>query len=148
MNQFTYRVSYLLQARRLWIKINHLWILTVPGCHSICWLCNTSVFYTWLCVTQPIGPFCFQSQVQLWKSLKYTRQSFVFVCVSVPHRWFLIIKLGTMTASDMIMHHVLITLTLTFIQGHTDLNHENNKCLISENVQANCPSSLLWRYSR
>ena len=30
-----------------------------------------------------------------------------------------IIKFGTVTASDMIMHHVLIILTLTFIQGHT-----------------------------
>ena len=28
------------------------------------------------------------------------------------------------------MHHVIIMLTLIFIQGHTDLNHENNKCLI------------------
>ena len=35
------------------------------------------------------------------------------------------------------MHHVLIILTLTFIQGHTDLNHENNKYLIiSETVRA------------
>ena len=42
-----------------------------------------------------------------------------------------------MTASDMGMHHVLIMLTLTFIQGHTDLDHENNKCLnISEIIQA------------
>ena len=42
-----------------------------------------------------------------------------------------------MTASDMMMHHVLIVLTLTFIQGHTDQNHENNKCLIiSESIQA------------
>ena len=33
--------------------------------------------------------------------------------------------------------HVLIILTLTFIQGHTDLNNENTKCLIiSETVQA------------
>ena len=32
------------------------------------------------------------------------------------------IKLGTVTATDMRMHHVLM-LTLTFIQGHTDLNH-------------------------
>ena len=41
------------------------------------------------------------------------------------------------TASDMLMHLVLIIFTLTFIQGHTDLNHENNKCLIiSETVQA------------
>ena len=36
----------------------------------------------------------------------------------------------------MLMHHMLIILTLTFIQGHTDLNHE--KCLIiqSETIQA------------
>ena len=35
------------------------------------------------------------------------------------------------------IHHVLIILILTFIQGHTDLNHENNKCLIiSETFQA------------
>ena len=35
------------------------------------------------------------------------------------------------------MHRVLIMVTLTFIQGHTDLNHENNKCLIIlETVQA------------
>ena len=37
----------------------------------------------------------------------------------------------------MIIHHVLTILTLTFIQGHTDLDLENNKCLIiSENIQA------------
>ena len=35
--------------------------------------------------------------------------------------------LGTVTASGMRMHHVLILLTLTFIQGHTYLNNENNK---------------------
>ena len=41
------------------------------------------------------------------------------------------------TASDVVMHHMLIILTMTFIQGHTDLNHENNKCsIISETVQA------------
>ena len=35
------------------------------------------------------------------------------------------------------MHHVLIVLTVTFIQGHTDRNHENNTCLIiSETIQA------------
>ena len=33
------------------------------------------------------------------------------------------------TASDMWMHHVIIILTLTFIQGNTYLNHQNNKCL-------------------
>ena len=47
----------------------------------------------------------------------------------------IIIKLGMVTASDMRMYHVFIILTLTFIQGHTDLNRENNKCLIiSETV--------------
>ena len=49
----------------------------------------------------------------------------------------IIVKLGTMTASDMMMHRVLIILTLTFTQGQTDLNHENNKGLIiSETIQA------------
>ena len=49
----------------------------------------------------------------------------------------IIVKLGMVTASDMIMHHVLIILTLIFIQGHTELNHENNKCsIISETVEA------------
>ena len=48
-----------------------------------------------------------------------------------------IIKLSTVTASDMLKHHVLSILALTFIQGHTDMNHENNKCLIiSETIQA------------
>ena len=48
----------------------------------------------------------------------------------------IIINPGTMTASDMRMHHVLIVLTLTFIQGHAELNQENSKCwIISETVQ-------------
>ena len=53
-----------------------------------------------------------------------------------------IVKLCTVTPSDMGMHHTLIILTLTFIQGHTYLNHENNKCLIikkhSSNVHQVC----------
>ena len=42
------------------------------------------------------------------------------------------------TASeDMGMHQSVNHIDLTCIQGHTDLNHENNKCLIlSETVQA------------
>ena len=49
----------------------------------------------------------------------------------------IIVKLGTLTTSEMRMRRMLIILTLTFIQGHTDLNHENNKCLIiSETIQA------------
>ena len=48
-----------------------------------------------------------------------------------------IVKLDTVTASDMRMHRVLSILTFTFIQGHTDRNHENNICLIiSDNIQA------------
>ena len=48
-----------------------------------------------------------------------------------------IIKLGTVTASDMRMRRVLIIWTLTFLQEHTDLNRENNTCsIISETVQA------------
>ena len=31
----------------------------------------------------------------------------------------IIVKLGTVTASDMIMHQLFIILTLTFIQDHT-----------------------------
>ena len=47
------------------------------------------------------------------------------------------ITFDTLTASVTRMHHVLIILTLTFIQGQPDLNHENNKCLIiSETIQA------------
>ena len=45
----------------------------------------------------------------------------------------IIIKLGTVTASDMGMHLVLliVILTLTFIQGRTGLNNrENKKCSI------------------
>ena len=35
------------------------------------------------------------------------------------------------------IHYVLIILTLTFMQSHTDRNHENNKCsIISETVQS------------
>ena len=46
-----------------------------------------------------------------------------------------IIKLGTVTASCV---NYIDCVSVTFIQqGHTDLNHGNNKCsIISENVQA------------
>ena len=49
----------------------------------------------------------------------------------------IIIKLGTVAASNALMHYMLIILTLTFIQGHTNLNYANNKCLIiSKSIQA------------
>ena len=51
------------------------------------------------------------------------------VCVSLASDFtetveVIIVNLGVVTASDMRMHHVLLMLTLTFIQCHTDLNHE------------------------
>ena len=50
---------------------------------------------------------------------------------------YIIVKRGTVSATDLRMYQVLIILTLTFIQGHTVLNQENNKCLIiSEPVSA------------
>ena len=48
----------------------------------------------------------------------------------------IIITLGMVTAPDMRMHRTLIILTLTVIQGHTDLDHENKCSVISETVQA------------
>ena len=33
------------------------------------------------------------------------------------------VKLDMVTATDMVMHHVLIVLTMTLIQGHRDHNH-------------------------
>ena len=65
----------------------------------------------------------------------------VFLCVRpsepIPRNLLVIIvKIGTVTASDMGMHHILIELTFTFIQGYIDQNHENNKCsIISEFIQ-------------
>ena len=64
------------------------------------------------------------------------------LCVSVAShisetRAVIAIKFDIVTASVTRMHLMLIILTLTFIQGHKYVNHENNKCLIiSETVQA------------
>ena len=113
------------------------------------------------------------SSVSLWKSLWYLideAKVCLTVCVSVQLIIIImnfnrrnshgshgskrrktinviIIKLSvpTVTASYMRMHHVLIILTLTFIQGHTYLDHENNKCsIISEatwsNSHQDCPT--------
>ena len=55
----------------------------------------------------------------------------------------IIVHLSTETASNMRMHLVLVILTVTFLQGHTNLNHENNECfLIYETFHAS-PSGLL-----
>ena len=48
-----------------------------------------------------------------------------------------IIQHDTVTATYIRVHHVSICFTLTFVQGHTYLNHENNKgSITSETVQA------------
>ena len=72
-----------------------------------------------------------------------TSSARTYVCVSVPRKRFeetlevIIIKHGTVTASGMGMHLMFIIVTLAFFQGHTYLNHDNDKCsIISETVQA------------
>ena len=49
------------------------------------------------------------------------------------------------TVSVTIMHHVLTILTLTINQGHTDFNHENNKCSITLEIEPirSCSSNAL-----
>ena len=64
----------------------------------------------------------------------------------------IIINLGMVTALDMTTHRVLIILTLTFIQGHTYLKHEDNKIDYFKNVSSNahqvccedCPTKGLY----
>ena len=85
--------------------------------------------------------FCSQSHKDFEKVNRWGQVVHLRVCLSVTAHISetseaITIKFGTVTASVMIMHQVLIILTLTFIQGHTDLNHKNKKCLItSETVQ-------------
>ena len=55
--------------------------------------------------------------------MQTTLSVFVCICLSLTSDSsetieVIIIKLGTVTTSDMRMHHMLIILTLTFIQGH------------------------------
>ena len=58
----------------------------------------------------------------------------VCVCVSIASDFSETIKVINMARW---LHRVLNILTLTYIQCHTDLYHENNKCqIISETVQA------------
>ena len=71
----------------------------------------------------------------------------ICVCVCVPLTFkssssetqeVIIIKLGMVTASDVVMRHVLSMLTLTLFKvTQIFLNHENHTCsIISETVQA------------
>ena len=53
----------------------------------------------------------------------------------------IIVKLGTATVSDMKMHLVSIILTLTFIQGHIDLNPDYLRNYSSNAHQVCCEDS-------
>ena len=88
-----------------------------------------------------VGSFCFQlTTFDKFKidGAKVCPCVCVCVCVCVTSDSsetikVIIIKLGTVTASDMLMHHVLIILTLTVI---SHFNHEHKKCsIISETLQ-------------
>ena len=88
--------------------------------------------------------FCLQSRLRLSHFNVNDQSLYVYlsVCVSLESDSpetieVTIITFGRVAASGMLMHHVIIILTLTFIPDHTDLNHENMKCSsISETVQA------------
>ena len=113
---------------------------------------------SWVFVYCQSGPvdscrcFCLQSRKSDRARINVDDLESVCVHVRLSVRLFLasdssetvevsICKLGTVTASDLMMHHVLIILTLTFIQGHIYLNHENNK--MSDYFSKQSPSRLL-----
>ena len=61
----------------------------------------------------------------------------------------IVVKRGMVTASVTRMRHVLIRLTLTFIQGHTDRNHQNNECFdYSRNYSKAMPITFAVRIVR
>ena len=70
-----------------------------------------------LCVSVSVSVVCVCDTVSLTSNYSET----VEIIITKP---------GTVTASDASSHHVLILLTLTFIQGLTYLKHENKKCSI------------------
>ena len=97
-------------------------------------ICSTTTSYHFFSSLRNI--WCFLLLFLLWKSL---RQNVVYMCMChcvCVHACVLCmcvcVCLGMVTASDMRMHHVLIILTMTVIQGHTDLNHENNNWLFQK----------------
>ena len=112
------------------------WVVSLPLClsvgQSVCWsVCLFCLFAKSLTILQSVvqtRPLCVCACVWVYVFLASDCLETIEV---------IIIKLGTVTASDRLMHHMSTILTLTFIQGHTDLNHENNICLIiSTTIQA------------
>ena len=100
------------------------------------WEEAAEVFIVLTCVCVPHCPFNLFLCKNLTKRFKIDEANFCWsVCLSVCV-WgslasdssetieVIIIKLSMVAASDMKMHHILIILSLTFIQGHADLNHE------------------------
>ena len=61
----------------------------------------------------------------------------VFVSLASDSSEAIEVIISSVTASDSRMHDVFIIWTLTFIQGHTELNHEDSNCsIISQTVEA------------
>ena len=96
------------------------------------------------CVTSFSMCVIFAFKVLLLKAL-ISKIDFQSVCLSVglsvashvsDTSEAIAIKVDTLTASCTGMHHMLSILTLTFIQDHAALNHENKKySIISEPIQ-------------
>ena len=87
-----------------------------------------------ICKGHGKGYGCPQELCSLQANFTVEPRSCLYMCVC---RACVCTCVRMVTASEMVMHHVLIVLTLTFIQGHTDLNREHYKCLIiSETVEA------------
>ena len=91
--------------------------------------------------------FCWQScNVSDFANVNVEPRTCVCVCVCVcvcgvacSSKRFLGICWSSLSNLAQWLPHVLIIykLTFTFIQGHTDLNHENTKCLIISNYSSN-----------
>ena len=97
------------------------------------WWQPTSTIFDQVCISCKPWPGKILKVLEC--NCKTTETVFVYVCLCVCLAGdssetvqvnIVKLKLDTVTASGMRMHHVLIILTLTFIQGHTDQNHENN----------------------
>ena len=127
------------------------------SCLLVCWECRkvSCKTHSWFSTFSSF----FVCKVTTLQILLYTTLSLcVCVCLSVcvPPRnrflgncWSQHHQTGHGNCSDKLMHHMLII--LTFIQGHTDFNHENNKCLIiSETVQTipiKFVVKIVWLYN-
>ena len=114
-----YIVMYLYEYVLLSIP-SQVWLSCVAGCSRV-----FVALSHWLNPPTPPYAFCFDFANVNVESLCVSLASNSSETVEV-----IIVKLGTVTASYMIMHHMLIILTLTFIRDHTNLNYYISKCFI------------------